>query len=414
VAKDLLNSTISAVIICVGPYVATVGVSAAEDGSSWNRTASSASSDRRPSMLESIGSTFKKGMDKLADTVTPKTPVKPADDPVALRTRAAPSAELYVRVARLYEGTGKLKEAAQQYEKALGTAPHYLGALLGYARLKDAIGQPQEAMELYQRAAGLHPQEPSVYNNLALFYARRRMLDRSVAMLGHAIQLDPNNAKYRNNMATVLVEMGRFEDAFGHLRSVHHEAVAYYNLGYLLEKRGESEAARQHFVMALQKDASLIQASQALQRLVAAAAAAQRPLDASQEEPRLGHLPARSLNSARDQIPVSGGRGSDVRRLPPAPSRPPFEPPGLPAEVYRAPTRTSTHAPHATVPQRLPSVTGRSLSGPRSAPLPSSAPLPPGAPFRPMETDLRQPIPDAPLPAAEVSDRMVQPLRHGY
>ena len=408
-AKDLLNSTISAVTICVALCIAGVGAPAAADTEpSWNRTAPPAASDRRPSMLESIGSTFQKGMGKLADTLAPKAPITPADDPVALRTKAAPSAELYVRVAHLYEGSGKLKEAAEQYEKALSTTPDYLGALLGYARLKDFLGQPEEAIKFYQRAAAVHPQEPSVYNNLALFYARRRMLDRSVAMIGRAIQLEPNNPKYRNNMATVLVEMGQVQDAFGHLQLVHPEAVAYYNLGYLLEKRGESDAAAQHFMMALQKDASLIQAGQALQRLAAARMSAERPIDVREAEPRLGHLPARSFNPTHVQTPTDSGQRPQVRQLPPVPPRPRFEPPGLPPEVHPLAPSTGAYAPDATIPQRLPPVTGRNVSDPQSAPLPPRAPLPP------METDRRQPIQDAPLPAADIPDRVAQPPRRVY
>jgi len=373
VARDLLNSTLSAWTIGLGLCLAEVCVCAAEAQSSWGQ---SAPTTARPSMLESIGSTIEKGMEKLAETVAPKTSVKPADDPVALRTKATPSAELFVRVAHLYEGSGRLKEAAAQYEKALGITPDYLGALLGYARLKDFLGQPDEAIKLYQRAAGAYPREAAVYNNLALFYARRRMLDRSTAMLGRAIQLEPSNAKYRNNMATVLVEMGRIEEAFRQLQSVHPEAVAYYNLGFLLEKRGDPEAAARHFAVALQRDPSLIQASRGLQRL-AAARTANRPVEEPPTGPRLGHRPMRPDRSAEG--PALGGSGSGARQLPPVSPRP----------------------------RRLPPVMRGGVSEPPSAPLPSGAPSPPPAAGP-------QPIPDAPLPGATIDDRVARPMRRAF
>ena len=43
--------------------------------------------------------------------------------------------------------------------------------LLAYAQLKEKLEQKNEAIWLYQRAAKTHPEEPSVYNNMGLFYA---------------------------------------------------------------------------------------------------------------------------------------------------------------------------------------------------------------------------------------------------
>ena len=54
----------------------------------------------------------------------------------------------------------------------------------------------------------------------------------------HATELDRKNTLYRNNLATVLVDQGKLHEAFAHLRAVHTAGAAYYNMGYLLYKKG--------------------------------------------------------------------------------------------------------------------------------------------------------------------------------
>ena len=59
---------------------------------------------------------------------------------------------------------------------------------------------------------------------------------------------------YRNNLATVLLEAGRADDAVAVLTESHGPAVAHYNVGYLLNQRGDSAEALQHFQEALEID----------------------------------------------------------------------------------------------------------------------------------------------------------------
>jgi tetratricopeptide (TPR) repeat protein len=222
------------------------------------------------SWTSSISSGFKQGVDKVGQLANPKpraNPSSPKDDPVSLRNGGKPGPELNVAIARLYQESGRPAEAEQQYQLALKANPDYLPALLGYAQLQDRTDQPDEALRLYERAASVHPMQAPVYNNMGLFYARRGRLDEAVAAMTRAIQLDPKNRLYRNNVATVLVEQGRIREAFSQLREVHGDAVAYYNLGYLLNKKGQTQAALQHFALALRADPSMAQAERWIEHL---------------------------------------------------------------------------------------------------------------------------------------------------
>ena len=188
--------------------------------------------------------------------IRPKPP-PPEDDAISLHSNAKPGPDLYVAVARLYQESGKLADAELQYQAALKEQADYLPALLGYAQLKEQLGQTKEATWLYVRAVKTYPREPSVHNNVGLFYARQGRLDEAIAALAIAVQLAPKNALYRNNIATVLVDQGKLREAFAQLREVHSEAAAYYNMGYLLNKKGQTQAALQHFSLAWRADPSM-------------------------------------------------------------------------------------------------------------------------------------------------------------
>ncbi len=253
-----------------------------------------------PSLTESISSGVKKGVDGFTRMVTPKPKIISDEDPVSLSTEAKPSAKLYLAVARLFEQSGKPAEAQEQYRNALKHEPTNLAALLGYARLKDRLGQPEIALQLYLKAGKAHPNDPSAHNNLALLHARQGRLDDAVISLRKAIRLQPRGAKYRNNIATVLVETGRAEEALAHLRAVHREPVANYNLGYLLEKHGDTSAALRYFAVALSADPSLTPARQAIDRLARTLNQAQRPIATRPAEPQRGP-PAVSAQRVEDR-----------------------------------------------------------------------------------------------------------------
>jgi len=343
----------------------------------------------RPGAGGSITSSIKEGLGKLGEAVTPKPRVEPADDPVSLATEAKPGVELHVAVARLYVESGKLTEAAKHYQEALRREPNNLPALLGYAHLKDLLEEPAEARKLYLQAVRAHPKEASAHNNLALFYAGRGMLNEASAAMARAIQLQPKNPKYRNNIAQLLVTMGRTTEAFAHLSAVHRPAVAHYNLGYLLERQGQSQAAAQQFAIALQTDSSLVAARRGLERLQGLSARPQPPGDPVRLGTRVSSGPVRPSGNAPVQGSFDAGQRSPTRQLPPmwdtgrgATDPQPAEAAPLPPSLIRLPPTSGEGA--ATT----------------------------GSPTLPTDSSGRQPTPAAPIPPRIKEGPAVQPLPH--
>jgi Flp pilus assembly protein TadD len=354
----------------------------------------------------SIIGSIKQGFSKVGDFFVPKSNNKqqtPADDAISLKSQSKPGPELYAAIARLYEESGKNAEAEQYYQMALKEKADDITALLGYAHFQENQGRINEAVALYQKAVQTHPKEAGAYNNLGLCYARRNKLNEAAAALGQAAQLDPRNPLYRNNLASVLVEQNRLPEAFANLREAHGDAAANYNLGYLLNKKGNTEAAEHYFAQALRVDptmapaqkwlnylqnksresalggrsndgsvrvGSLPSSSQFPAKVISPpASATPSPVSYSSQNPMVAPAPN---TTARLPSPVSGfgysGKSQDGTVISPQqPDKPPL-PPAIRSPQRLPPVSLSQPAGTMEIPQGIPNSSESNLA----------APLPPG------------------------------------
>jgi len=397
-------------------------------------------------VTQSISSTFKKAGDGLsAMFASDDLPPARASDPVLLSSKSKPPGpDLYVSVARVYIQSNKLLDAEQQYMRALRIDPTHLVALQEYGRLKGIQGELGEAAKLYEKAARNHPSEASPMNGLGLCLARLGRRDEAHRALLRGVQLAPRVPLYRNNLAILLVDMGRSDEAFPHLLAAAaltrsgiapDEAVAHFNLGYLLEKKGDSKKALQHFVAASQKAPAWAPARERAQRLQAmlggvrqatrppapptTRAGSGRPAPNTPASTTPAPTAVQSGNPLRDgnsagTLPVGpsgypgSGRQGSLRRLPPPVPRhqlPPIPP------ATSAPAASNT--PPATLPPRpapgvgnaliepLPPVNSSGASGnPKRSPLPTTT-------VRPAESMTAPAAPRPPViePLPPVTDR---------
>lgn len=178
-----------------------------------------------------------------------------------------PDADFYVDAGNMCAKDNDPESARINYHKALEMKPHHLGALLGLARLFDRQGQLDRATEHYLEATEHHPSEAAAFNDLGLCYARQSKYDEAAKALSRAIELQPDRALYRNNIATVFVVQGRIDEALAHLTDAHGAAIAHYNVGYLLSKRGQTRQALEQFSLALQADPSMTSAQEWIESL---------------------------------------------------------------------------------------------------------------------------------------------------
>ena len=243
---DKTSIIILAVVMSVALAATTTQAPAAENGFS--------------KMVGSFNSSIKSGFSKVAKTISPKPPQTNTSDATSLYVKANPSPKLYVAAAKMHVSNGNLQDAEDMYKKALKISPKYADALTGYAQLKDKMGSYGEAVALYEKAAKAHPQDATVFNGMGLCHATHGNFERALSALQRAVDLQPRELKYRNNIAMVLVEMGRYDAAFAHFKTQYDDSVAHYNLGYLIQKRGDKPRAIRHFAAAIEKNPNLSEA----------------------------------------------------------------------------------------------------------------------------------------------------------
>jgi Tfp pilus assembly protein PilF len=165
------------------------------------------------------------------------------------------------------EQRGDIAQARQHYQQAMRQWPSQPDLLRGAARMEDRLGQFSVAEDLYRQAVAAKPDDAGALNDLGLCLARQGKLDQSAQVLEQAIHLQPEKALYRNNAATVLVEMRQDQRAIGHLAAVHGPAAAQFNMGSLLVQRNRVAEAEPYFEQALDINPDMKEASAALAQL---------------------------------------------------------------------------------------------------------------------------------------------------
>ena len=82
-----------------------------------------------------------------------------------------------------------------------------------------------------------------------------------------AAELNADSKLYRNNLAAVYVDQGKYKEALKQLTMAHGEAVGHYNLGYYLTQKNQPELALAEFRQASEKDPNLAPAQQWIAKL---------------------------------------------------------------------------------------------------------------------------------------------------
>jgi tetratricopeptide (TPR) repeat protein len=192
----------------------------------------------------------------------------PKIDSLSLDTPTGPpTPALFISMAEMSERQQNVPQARKHLQEALSKWPGDVDVLRAAARMEDRQGNLPLAESLYRQAVTANPQHAGAHNDLGLCMARQGKLELSVQEIEQAIHLQPKKALYRNNVATVLVEMQQDQKALAHLAAVHGPAEANYNLGQLLVQRGRTQEALGYFQSALAQNPSMTHAQTAIAKL---------------------------------------------------------------------------------------------------------------------------------------------------
>lgn len=129
------------------------------------------------------------------------------------RKHAPQDPHLLARLGLAYMTEGRLAEAEQLVEEALGKEPD--SAILHSARGRIALNRsnPEQALRWLDQAAAINPELP--YLQEFRFHALRQLnrVDEAYAALLRAVDLDPDNGKFLRARAAILAMTGRWDEA---------------------------------------------------------------------------------------------------------------------------------------------------------------------------------------------------------
>ena len=167
---------------------------------------------------------------------------------------------------------GRRREAAQRYERILRDNPdepeaaHMLGVLF------HQEGNHDRAIELIGRAVALRPNVARYHANLAEVYRVRGQPDRAAGCCRMAIKLSPGYAEAHCNLGLALHGLGQTEWAIeAYRRALELKpgfAAAHNNLGNALRELGRSDEAVEQFRHAVHADPAYAPARTNLSQLL--------------------------------------------------------------------------------------------------------------------------------------------------
>ena len=123
----------------------------------------------------------------------------------------------------------------------------------------DREAHPERVRKALEALQRLDAPDPRIYRWLGAIYHREKRYEEAAAAFERAVELDPNNAADRFNLATVYLVQEHFPQAIRELNRVIRlqppfldDAYAY--LGYCLHAMGDEKQARQAWEVSLQLD----------------------------------------------------------------------------------------------------------------------------------------------------------------
>lgn len=114
--------------------------------------------------------------------------------------------------------TGKGREAADLFEKALEALPNDLKALEALGETRLSLGEFQAAAEVLRRAVALKRSDAELHAKLAWALLNQGNPAEAATIVRTAIELDPGNAAYHNDLATCLAKLEKNAEAIQEFR----------------------------------------------------------------------------------------------------------------------------------------------------------------------------------------------------
>lgn len=143
-----------------------------------------------------------------------------AEEFVAAQKFNADRPEARTTLGAFYALRGRTAEAEAEYKAALRLSPQFTGASINLADLYRQTGREDDGERVLRGAIVIAPGDGGLHHALGLNLVRLKRLDDALAELGHAADLDRNNARYTYIFGIALHSAGRQQEAIAYLKEI--------------------------------------------------------------------------------------------------------------------------------------------------------------------------------------------------
>jgi Tfp pilus assembly protein PilF len=175
--------------------------------------------------------------------------------------------EAQQQVARLQEHQGRLGKADELYEDLLKRDKNNVEICHRLAIVASKQEDWQRSISYFERALKLTPHDPDLRADLGYALYLSGDLAAAETHLREALSDNPHHKRTSNNLAMVLGQQERFDEAYQVFRQSVSEAEAHSNVAYLCAQCGQGQKAIEHYSRALELDPSLPSAKQGILQL---------------------------------------------------------------------------------------------------------------------------------------------------
>jgi tetratricopeptide (TPR) repeat protein len=131
----------------------------------------------------------------------------------------------------------RLNVVRKHYEDFLKRYPDFVRGHLAYASFLDNIGEDEASKLQNETALKLDPKNPAAWNNLGNYYGENGPITNALADFAKAIELDPTESVYYQNLAVMVYLYRPDAENFYHIneQQVFDKSIALYRKAMQLD-----------------------------------------------------------------------------------------------------------------------------------------------------------------------------------
>jgi Flp pilus assembly protein TadD len=142
-------------------------------------------------------------------------------------------------------------DQVESLQERVKTNPQDLAAWLELGLMYERLNDVAAAEHTFQEALALYPESDRVRNNLGYSLLLQNKTEAAEGEFRKALELNPASATARNNLGALLARRGDTQRAFEQFQMTADPATAHNNLAVVLLEMGRYEESRDELVKAL-------------------------------------------------------------------------------------------------------------------------------------------------------------------